>query len=335
MPKDVSLIDDIEDMGSSPASVEDVVNTEPQGESVASEASSASKPEDVTEVDTLSIVRDVAGKKGDTDAASSAEGEAGAADGPATKEEDNENYTDVPFAKHKRFQQLLGRVKTAEVDATRYRNVQTFLEDNDLKAEEAADFLQVAALAKHDPVAAWPRMKPFVTSILRAAGEILSPELEAQVTAGQLTAEQALSVSRANANANSARHGATRTQERVERNAQTEQVDRVMGTIAEWEADRTAKDPNFAAKMPMIQREIAWLHMNEGKPNTPQAVRAQIDKAYKAVNASFRPPAPSTTVRSTRPSIKPVVGGQSKGAIDPKSMTTLDIVKANRRGARA
>jgi hypothetical protein len=69
--------------------------------------------------------------------------------------------------------------------------------------------------------------------------------------------------------------------------------------------------------------------MTEGRPNTPEGVKAQLEKAYKAVNATFRPPAP---VPQRRP-VAPVTGGQVAGNQRPEAMSTLDIVKANRRAS--
>ena len=118
-----------------------------------------------TDADLLSVARDAIDKSRTQDqAASPAESEV---DGQTTgeeppKEQDNENYSDVPFNKHPRFQQLLRQANTYKQDATRYQNVQNFLDTNGLSAEEAADGMLIMGLMKTDPVEAWKRLKPRV-----------------------------------------------------------------------------------------------------------------------------------------------------------------------------
>ena len=80
------------------------------------------------------------------------------------------------------------------------------------------------------------------------------------------------------------------------------------------------RDPNFDAKLPAIQREITWLQATEGKPSTPEAVRAQLQKAYDSVVKTASPPP------TQRRQVRPVTGGQVNGAIRPEITNTRDIV---------
>ena len=152
------------------------------------------KPEDM-----LSVVRDVVSTT--EEPASPAKGDPepepeGEAD-PEPK--DDTDYTDVPFNKHPRFQQLLRKAKENEADAVRYRNVDTFLKQNHLDAEEAADGLRIMALAKSDPAKALSELKPFVQKLLVAAGEVLPDDLKARGQSGEMPAAAAQEVSRSRA----------------------------------------------------------------------------------------------------------------------------------------
>jgi hypothetical protein len=107
-------------------------------------------------------------------------------------------------------------------------------------------------------------------------------------------------------------------------------------TAQSWEADRRVKDPNFAAKEPLLLREIAYLQQQEGKPKDKAGVLAQLQKAYEAVNKTFKAPA-AQQQQQRRPAAKPVVSGQTNnGAAAPdKPRSTLDIVRANRAQKQA
>ena len=106
-------------------------------------AAGSSPADDDAPKDMSSVVRDVVAKP--EEAAPSAAKKEGAEDAddpdgaaPDAKADDPD-YKDVPFHKHPRFQELLRKAKTHEVDATRYRAVETFLQENHLSSDEAAD----------------------------------------------------------------------------------------------------------------------------------------------------------------------------------------------------
>lgn len=277
--------------------------------------------------DTLSVVRDVVDGRSKPEAASSADSaevdpKTGAA---ATKEPDNENFSDVPFHKHPRFQHVVSELKTARVDQERYRNVESFLSEQGLSGNEAADLLVIGGLIKTNPAEAWKQMKPVVEKVLIAAGELLPEDLKAKVTAGEMKPEVALEVSRSRAAVQSTQARVDFDKQRLESRQQVEARNSILGSVSSWEAERKLRDPNFDAKQPALQREIAWLQTKDGRPNTPDGVRAQLQKAYDTVSAAFVAPAP---VRQQRPAIRPVTGGQVNGSVRPEIKTSLDAVNA-------
>lgn len=296
------------------------------------EAASPSTAEGVAkEKDVLSVVRDVVDEsnKAKTAAASPADGadDGASTDGqPPKKELDNENFSDVPFGKHPRFQEVLRQRKEFQVDAVRYRNVQKFLDDSGMTGDEAADGLSIMAQAKTDPAAAWQRMKPFVQRLLVAAGEVVPDELAREVRAGTLTHERAVELSRAKARADALEaRGTFETQQRT-RTAQADAQAALVRTAEDWVADRRRRDPNFDAKDVPLQKEIAFLQLTEGRPKTPEGVKDQLQRAYKAVGAVAAPVAQP----NRRPATRPVTGGQVSGSARPEPKSVLDIVRANR-----
>lgn len=321
--------DDIEDLASSDQAADQDAD---QFNELTDDAGS-SPATDETPKDTLSVVRDVVAstQQGALSApGSSPEGEEGKVEAGGAKPADDENYTDVPFHKHPRFQRLLQDKKTAEVDAVRYRNVEGFLQRSNLDANEAADGLKMMGLAKTDPVAAWEQIKPWVEKVAIAAGVIMPPDLQEKVQGGQMTREAAIEVSKARAQVQSFQTRETLQQQQAQQRSVAEARQAILGAATTWEADRQAKDPNFTAKVPALQRELAYLHATEGRPNTPQGVKEQCQRAYDAVNKAFVAPQPQTQQLQRKPAVRPVTGGQVAGNAAKAPESTLDIIRAAR-----
>lgn len=341
------LDDQIQDMDPSTMPDDDVVQQSPDtGDATATAADpSPATGAETDENDLLSVVRDVVdgNRKPEDQPASQAEPEDGSAAETPTNEDDD--YSDVPFAKHPRFRKVLSerrdfkaRAEAHEQDAVRYRNVQGFMDQNNLGAEEAADLLVIGGLIKTNPAEAWKRMKPTVQKLLVAAGEVLDPELAAKVQRGELNQNAALEISRSRALVNSTQASQSFQERRRQQEAQQTAAQSLQQTAADWEAERTQKDPNFAAKLPLIEREVAYLQRSEGVPNTQQGVTEQLAKAYKTVNGAFRAPQPAAPTPVARPAPKPAItpvrGGAVAGsAVQPKIEGTSDVIDrvVNRR----
>lgn len=332
-------IDDTEELDLLPAVETDEADASQEVEQSANAESSpaedVSKPAEgeQKEVSTADIVRDVVKARSapDAEASSAKSEEAGKPADVQNPKRDDENFSDVPFNKHPRFQEVLGKLKTAEVDAGRYRNVQTFLDQNGLDAAEVADGLQIMALMKHNPVEAWKRMQPTVQKLLIAAGEVLPPDLMQRVHAGELSHEAALLVNRTKAEADAMRAGQTFAEQQAQRRREAEERQQqeqaaldLQMTAQAWEDDRRARDPNFDAKLPLVIKEVEALQKMGWRPDTPDGVSEQLRRAYAAVNARARPAAAPAT--ALRPSIRPVTGGQVSGTAQPAPQSTKDHV---------
>jgi hypothetical protein len=305
----------------------EVVTTEAQTEAVSSTA------KDEPERDVLSVVRDVVDKsRPETDAASSAEGVETESRDKAAKEPDNENFSDVPFNKHPRFKELISERNSLKGDADQFRTIKTFMDTNGLTPEETSELLIVGAMAKSDPRKTWERIKPWVQNLLVAAGEVLPEDIRGRVQNGELSHEAALELSRAKATAQSVQASQAFREQQEQRRQFEQAAQSIQSAAVEWEQDRRLKDPNFDAKMPSLQKEIIWLQSQEGKPNTPQGVKEQLLKAYKAVNESTAfVQSPTLQPQRPRPAITPVRGGAVAGNQAPASASTLDIIRAHRK----
>lgn len=300
----------------------------PEGAEQSAEAES-STAEDVSkpaEKDTLSIVRDVVGAKETAEASSAESAEKDGQQPGDQPQEGDPEYSDVPFNKHPRFKEVLTKLRTAETDATRYKNVESFISEQGLGAEEAANLLRIGGLIKTDPVAAWAQVKPTIQKLLIAAGEVLPEDLKQRRDNGELTNEAALELSRHRAQLQSRDvRQQFETQQTQTRQSQ-ELGQQIQQTVSSWESDRKLRDPHFEAKMPAIQKEVTWLQATEGRPSTPLAVQAQLEKAYKNVSDTFRAPRAAS---APRPAMRPIPTGQPAANVQPaKPKTTMDIIKS-------
>jgi len=344
--------------------IDDVVTSQDEAASTPSgvdEQAASADPSPATDAsktegsDALSIVRDVVGKSTEPAAASSAKAEVTGpetGDQQAAKAEDD--YSDVPFNKHPRFQKVLADLKTAntkaaeaEADAVRYRNVDTFLRQNNMRGEDAAMGLRIMASsfnsgltidemaegqsimaqAKTDPAGAWERMRPWVQQVITAAGEVLPADLKAKVDTGELSSDAAYEMSRMRASLAARDAQQSFAQQRQAADAQAAQVNARVGEVRAWEADRLAKDPHYAAKRGAVTAEVQKLQEAGWVPTTPKDVREQLETAYRAV--SGRVSVTPATV-TPKPAVTPVRGGHVNGATAPKAAgasSTVDLIR--------
>lgn len=324
-----SLDDNIEDLVSSA----DPTLDESEGKNAEFEAVSSTADGESGDNDLLNVVRDVVKERQAPEAASpSADGLEDKDQGDA-KAPDDEAFSDVPFNQHPRFKQLLRQRDTYKQGAERYNNVVEFLDRSHLSSEEAADGLIIMGLMKTNPREAWVRLQPTLQKLLVAAGEVPSPQLQARVNSGELSAAAALEISRAEANAKSTAAQRQWDEEYGRRTNAQAQTSAVTNAVSDWEQDRIIKDPNFEAKRPLLEKEILYLHAKEGVPNTAEGVREQLKKAYAEVNKAFKPPTVTPAPAPQRTAIKPVTGGQKAGNQAPATanMSTLDIIRSHRR----
>lgn len=289
-------------------------------EGIAEPSPAPDEPKDI-----LSIVRDVVEDKSE-DPASSADKDPLEADEPQDEIEDPvepEDDDKVPFNKHPRWQEMRKKLKTAEEDAGEFRKIDSFLKQNNLPLEEAAEGLQIMAIAKVDPARALTMLKPFIQTLLVAAGEVLPDELKERVGNGEMTVEAARELSRARASVAQQQQLQEVDNQRRQQEALRDAAYARANAAQAWVEDRRLKDPSFESKKPQIEREVVYLQRSEGVPATPEGVRDQLNRAYKNVNASVRSSVPSVP----RQGVRPVIGGSSNGNPAPQPTSMLDVVK--------
>lgn len=291
--------------------------------------------------DTLGIVRDVVtGREPATASPADGSEQQGTEQAGAEDKGEGDDYADVPFNKHPRFKHLIkvrDGLKTErdafKEDAGRYQNVQRFMDENGINAKETASAFQfMAAFRRGQFVEAWEMIKPTVQELLVRAGEVLPQDLKDEVQSGVITQERAQELARERAKTKSLETGRTFDQQMRDRQQNQAQSQALHNSAVVWARDRAKRDPQFDAKQPLLMKEVAWLISQEGKPDTPEGVKAQLEKAYKAVVlpatarvAANGKAAPKVGDGVAKP--RPTAAGGASGTARPAPQSTLDIIR--------
>lgn len=280
--------------------------------------------------DILSVVRNAVSTK---DADPSAAPPSDHQTAPATTEPDNEGFADVPFHTHPRFRELIQQRNDLRPPAESYKKIEAFLSENAIAPQEASDALNWVALTKRDPEQAWAQIKPMIQDLLLTIGEVLPPDIRAQVQSGQLSADVAKALAKERAKATIAQGQMSFRDQQVEAQRLRQEADTVSQKQAavsaaarEWEATTRNADPDFTKKERRLKAEVILLQREDGVPDTKEGVKAQLDKAIKAVNAEF------AAARPRRPGVTPVTGGSVSGSPRAQPKSILEIVQSG--GAR-
>jgi hypothetical protein len=313
-------------------------NTDVQSASPAETGSTPSSEPEGGKFDLLSVVRDAVTKTADDQASpagqegsdSSPTGEPASAQAETT--EDDENFSDVPFHKHPRFQAIVRqrnemrqKAEKFETGAKQYEQVQTFLQANGMSEEEAGEILQLRALMKSNPSEAWKSLKPMVQQLLVDAGEVLPPDLADAVRKGEVTKARAVEISRLRASQTSMTRSQEQAQQAAQQRAVQERQQALMGAVTEWEKQVKLKDPDYAAKEEDVKIHVVYLQRTKGMPQSPDDARKMVEEAYAAVSKKYAPKA------APRQPVTPIRGGRvPSGQPSEQPGSILDIVRANR-----
>ena len=170
---------------------------------------------------------------------------------PKTSEEE-EDWSDVPFNKHPRFQSLVqekNRLKSEagqhREDAEQYRKITDFITTNRLSAEEAAEGFRVMSLMKNDPAKAYEVLQGHLEGLAKTTGAELSEDLQVKVDDGLLDEDAAQELSRARAQLAQERTLRESSQQSLQEQQAQAQYDHLQKTLNQWEATTRQRAPAY------------------------------------------------------------------------------------------
>jgi hypothetical protein len=305
----------------SPAAEADVTVDSSSAAEVSAEASTQTENE--ARPSLLDVVRSVvepqdqAAEESSAPAAEKAES-AAEGEGETAPAEEPDNFDGLAFGKHPRFKQILdqrntartrikeletqvGEVERLKAPAEQYERIEAFMQQNGLTGQEVVDLYKFGALWKSDPEKALEHIQPYLADLYTRTGRILPDDLSTEVDGGQITEARARELARERARTAELERRASEATERATTVEETTAQDRTQRELAakltDWEADKKAKDPDYAAKEDLIADRCAALIQQKGHPTNAAEMVALLDQAHADVSERMRklmPPRPAT-----------------------------------------
>ena len=220
------------------------------------------------------------------------------------------------------------RADAAETDAGNYRKFVEYLDTNGIDQEEANKLFHIGALMKNDPFEALRQITPYYHDLLEITGQILPPDLQAQVKQGHMTQAAALELSQRRAHG---RIQPTIAQEQTERQKQRDTRQQgnnaaaMQNAIATWENDWAKSDPDYGVKKDRVLDRLELTLARAARSNTlPKTVQEAVTLANKVRKEV------ETELRKSQPQRKPVNtvdGGNANSSHKPEAKDTRDVIR--------
>lgn len=255
--------------------------------------------------------------------------------GEAETEDDGEDLQEgqrVPYDRFKKVIDQRNQYREREQELTRERDefrtgheqfgaIQSFMQENELRPQDVAEALQIAAQMNSDPAGALEALKGKMAGLQEFTGERLPQDVQARVDSGEIDERDAQALVRQrNENALLQRRSQEAEQRRQQESeaAQTQQVQQAMASAANAAQQELAKgDPDFDRKYPWIEKELRLLIAQEQPRNADQAAQL-VRTAHSNVTRDLEKLAPRRQVRPGPSSSQTASRGQSRN--EPDSM---------------
>ena len=267
----------------------------------AKEVSSTPKPEDAKIEDmTLEQVREHAistvtsAEQKETEQASEV---------PAQEAVDKKNATvpteeQVPFHDHPRWKEVMAenqqlRPVKQELDtlkplAERTKNVDQFLQQNNIDQPAYEEALNLLALIRSNPRQAREKLAAAVQQLDLMTGAALPGDLQQAVDDLKITPEYAAEVAKSRLTAGQA----TAQVQRLQQQGVTQQSQAIDAVFGQWDQSKRALDPDFKPKASSIAPDGKWEMVNQlliaartrTPPRNQQEAVALVENAYAQVN---------------------------------------------------
>jgi len=231
-----------------------------------------------------------------------------------TAEADSEDYTNVPFNKHPRFQKLIAEKNELkelstkyQTDSEQYKKITDFIELNNLSAKDAVEGFRLMALLRNNPEEGYKRLQSHLDRTGQLTGQNLPEDIQSKVDDGFLDEDAAKELSQARASLSRERSMREHSQKRFSNATQSAGEARLSDTIKSWGETTLANDPDFSLKQDEFNDRISALVSERGKPKSPEDVLSIANDAYDTINERFKSRQPSK--QPMKSSIKGKLGG--------------------------
>ncbi len=342
-----------EDQSTSPVDDQDV--TDSAATSTASDENPDSSPESTESEESFgdAISRAMDGEQdapdGEKDAANDTEGDKTAEgekapdadesrDDKAQEAENEDDGADlqegqrVPYDRFKKVIDQRNEYKQREAELSRerdeyqtgheqYQAIQGFMQENDLRPQDVAEALTIAAQMNRDPAGALEALKAKMSGLQEFTGERLPSDLQERVDTGEIDQRDAQEIVRQrNENALLKQRQAD-SQRRQQEEAQQRTVQQTQEEMAQSansvQQELANRDPDFDRKYPWIEKELKLL-IQEHRPSTAEQAGQLVRQAHQTVTRDLEKLIPRRQVRPGPSSQS--AGGSNSSPPEPASM---------------
>lgn len=223
--------------------------------------------------------------------------------------------------KNPRFQELTQKVKELEPLANRMRNVEKWMKDNGVTADEASQALNLVTLLKNPARAdeAFKVLEPIFQGLQAARGEVLPPDLQKQVDDGNVSLTLAKELAKARAQK-------LMNEQTSQERGQHEFATRCAQAVTSWEEATKKTDPDFSRKLPFMISALKARVLENPRSTPEQRVQfcVEIHKEITERLGEFTPkPKPRRSLGTQN-------GSKVTNKKEPKSTLDVAMEVANR-----
>lgn len=258
---------------------------------------------------------------------------------PAGAEDEGEGLDPEQRVPYPRFKsvidarnELRGKVEQLEPRAKQYDQVEAFMQEHAIQAQEVAQALQIVALMKHDPLRARDELSKTMQQLDQFAGKVLPEDLQTEVDEGTISEQRAqeLAATRNQSRFQQERQRQTEQtrQQEEDRRAQAQAVQANRDAVTRWERDIQASDPDYKRIQPLVIRELQVL-VSRHPPQTPEQAVELAKQAHQTVKDQVRQLVPAR--REQRPGPSSADTGATSGS-RPEPQSFMDAVRQAANG---
>lgn len=194
--------------------------------------------------------------------------------------------------------------------AKNFDSIQSYCQNEGISPENFQKALQAQAILSKvenglaEPSEALKVLEPIIAALKGMTGDVLPQDLQAKVDAGKMELEDAKEFAQLRAKTKFGEAGMKRQQQTMQQRQQQEFQAQCETAADQWDAGKRASDPDYKpkskdsepdGKFEMVRdKYLAMLNMTNSQGQyanpikTPQQMSALMEKAYQAVDATFK-----------------------------------------------
>ena len=218
----------------------------------------------------------------------------------AQAEDESEDYSNVPFNKHPRFQKLIAEKnelkelsKKYQNDSEQYKKITDFIQANNLSAKDAVEGFKIMSALRNNPEEGYKMLQFHLNNVGNLTGKNLPKDIQEKVDDGFLDEDAAKELSQARASLHRERAMREQTQKRFTNASQSANETQMADAVKSWGEQTLANDPDFSLKQDEFNDRISAIVAERGTPKSPEEVVQIANDAYATINERFKSRQPS------------------------------------------